>query len=137
MVDLMYYVTNLLLFDIPLLNYYINVRSSMIFCLSSGDIYLSLAISLLCSFLTFSNLFCSKVFETLVILSVTLLPIKSPVASAIFELLFLKEFLTHLQQIVYHDQEVSDCIYHLRFYLSFYLFFCPYFQRNTKIRSLL
>ena len=50
------------------------------FCLSSGDIYLSLGIS---SSLV-SELFCGEVFETLVILSAILFPIQSPVASAIF-----------------------------------------------------
>ena len=55
---LVYYLTNLLFFDIPLLCYYINLRLSIIFCLSSGDIYLSLCISLSCSFVTVSELFC-------------------------------------------------------------------------------
>ena len=42
----MYCLTNLLFFYIPLLYYYINLRSSIIFCLFSGDIYLSLYIYL-------------------------------------------------------------------------------------------
>ena len=46
--------------------------------------YLSLEISLSCSFVTVSELFCSKIFETFVILSAILLQIKSPVASAVF-----------------------------------------------------
>ena len=45
-VDLVYCLTNLLFFYIPLLYYYINLRSSIIFCLFSGDIYLSLYIYL-------------------------------------------------------------------------------------------
>ena len=45
LVDLVYCITNLLIFDIPLLYYYINLRLSITFCLSSGDIYLSLGIS--------------------------------------------------------------------------------------------
>ena len=84
MVDLAYCLTNLLFFDIPLLYCYVNLRSSIIFYLSSGDIYLSLGISLSCSFATVSELFCSKFFETFVILSRTLLPIRPPVASADF-----------------------------------------------------
>ena len=85
---------------LPLLYYYIILRSSTIFCLSSGDIHLSLGISLSGSvfsvlFLTF-KLLCDKVFETFVILSVILLTIKSPVASAFFELLFLRQFQVHL-----------------------------------------
>ena len=84
MVGSVYYLKNLLFFDIPLLYYYINLRSSIIFFLSTGDIYLSLDISLLCSFLTVSKLFFSDVLETFMILSAILLPVKSPVASAVF-----------------------------------------------------
>ena len=84
MLDLVYYLTILLFFDIPLLYYYISRRSSIVFCLSIGDIYLSLGFSLSCSFVTSSELFCGKVFETFVILSAILLQIKSPVASALF-----------------------------------------------------
>ena len=46
----------------------------------------SLGISLSCLFLTVSELFCCELFETLA------LAIKSLVASAVFELLFLKRF---------------------------------------------
>ena len=82
MVDLVYCLTNLLFFDIPLLHYYniiFNLRLSVIFCLSSGDIYLSLGISLSCLFVFVSELFC-EFCETFVILS----RIKSLVASAVF-----------------------------------------------------
>ena len=53
MVDLVYCLTNLLSF-IPLLYYiilyyYINLNSSIIRCISSGDIYVSFDISLLLS----------------------------------------------------------------------------------------
>ena len=68
MLDLVYCLTNLLFSDIPLLYYCINLESSIIFCLSSGDIYLSLGISLLCSFVTVSGFLCCEVFETYVIL---------------------------------------------------------------------
>ena len=84
MVDLVYCLTNLLFFNIPISCYYVNLRSSMIFSSSSGDIYLPLDISLSFSILTFSKLFCGKVFETFVMPSAILLPIKSPVASAVF-----------------------------------------------------
>ena len=80
MVDLVHCLTNLLYLDIPLLYYYINLRSSILFCLSFGDIYLSLGISLSCSFVTISELFCCEVFEAFVILSAISLPIKSTVA---------------------------------------------------------
>ena len=38
MVDLVYCLTNVLFFHIPLSYYYINLRSSITFCLSSRDI---------------------------------------------------------------------------------------------------
>ena len=74
MVDLMCRISNLLFFGIPLL-YYVSFYSSIIFCRSLGEIYLSFSISLLASSCDF--------FDALVILSEILLPIKSPVASAL------------------------------------------------------
>ena len=62
--------------------YCINLRSSTIFCLCSGDRYLSLSIST--SFVTVFELFCGKVFKTFVILSTIFFPNKSTVASAVF-----------------------------------------------------
>ena len=82
MVDLVYYLTNL--FDIPLLYYSVNLRSSTIFSLSSGVIYLSLGISLSYSFVIVSELLCGELLETFVILLVILLSMKSPVSSAVF-----------------------------------------------------
>ena len=64
----MFCLTNSLFFGIPLYyftnNYYINLNSSIICNLSSGDIYLSFGISI--SLLALSKLFCED-FETLVI----------------------------------------------------------------------
>ena len=74
--------TSLIFFDIPLLYYYINLRSSTIFCTLSGDIYLSLGISAL--FSTVSEVFCSDLFEVFVILLALLLLINTPVASVVF-----------------------------------------------------
>ena len=76
----MHHLLNLLFFGIPLLYYYINLNSSIICCLSCGDRYLSFGILLLASFGGNSLDF----FDTLVILSAILLPIKSPVYSAVF-----------------------------------------------------
>ena len=84
MVDWMHCLKHLLLFDIPLLYCYINLRSSITFYLSSGDTCLSLDISLLSSFVLVSEYFCSEVFETFVILSAILFPIKSLTATAVF-----------------------------------------------------
>ena len=47
MADLMYCLTNLLFFDIPLLYYHTNLNSSMICCIFSEDIYLYFGNSLL------------------------------------------------------------------------------------------
>ena len=75
MVDLMRsLLLNSLFFGIPLL-YYVSFNSSIIFCLSLGEIYLSFGISLLTS---------SSLCGFAVILSVILLPIKSPLAFAVF-----------------------------------------------------
>ena len=79
MVDLVYCLISLLFFDILLLYYYINLRSTIICCLSSEDVYLSLGISLF-----ISKLFCGEFFQIFVILSAILLAIKSQVASGVF-----------------------------------------------------
>ena len=83
MSDLVHHLSNMLFFDIPILYYYINANSSIICCLSSGGLYLSFGISLLGSFEC--NSFELNFFEDFfVILSAIVLPIKSPVASAVF-----------------------------------------------------
>ena len=73
-----------------LLYHYINVRSSIIFCLISKDIYHSFGISAPLS--TVLELFCGEVIETFVILLAILLQIKAPLASAVFLIAFLKQF---------------------------------------------
>ena len=76
MVDLVCYLRDLFFFYSPLLYCYTNLNSSIICCLSSGDFYLFFGTSV--------SLLASSFFETLVILSAILLPIKSPVVSAVF-----------------------------------------------------
>ena len=66
-------------FDISLL-YYFKLSSFIIYCLSSKDTYFTLGISLLFSFVIIFELFCCEFFETFVILSAVLLPIKPPVS---------------------------------------------------------
>ena len=58
----------------------------MICFLSSGDMYLfsGVAISIASSVSLFCEAFADLFFETLVILSAILLPLRSPVASAVF-----------------------------------------------------
>ena len=92
MVYFVYCLTNLLFFDILLLHYYTNLRWWLVICLSLGDINLYLSISLSCSSVAVSKLFCCEVFETFVILSAILLPIKSPAVYATFWIAFLKQF---------------------------------------------
>ena len=89
MVDLMCCLTNLLFFSISLL-YYTNFNSPITCCIFSGDTHLSFGISN--SFLSVFELF----FEAFVILSAILLPIKSPVASAVFQMLLFELLLLHL-----------------------------------------
>ena len=87
MVDLIYCLTNLLFFDIPLSYYYTNLNSPVICCFFSGDIFLCFGISVPFSSVFKCNSFeCNSFggFETLVILSAISLPIKSSVASAVF-----------------------------------------------------
>ena len=82
----MYYLKKLYFYCILLLYYYINLRPSIIFCVSSGDIiYYSLGISLSCSifsvsFKTFFDLFCGDGLGDFLILSIIYLPIKLLVA---------------------------------------------------------
>ena len=73
--------------------YYINLRSSIISCLSSRNIYLSLCISLSCSIFS-SELFCGEVLETFVIPSAILFLIKSPVTSAVFSVALFEAVLS-------------------------------------------
>ena len=84
MVDLACCLTNLLFFNISLLYCYINLNLTIIFCLSSGDLYLFSGTSILLIASSFLERSSAEDFETLVILTAILLPIKSPVASAIF-----------------------------------------------------
>ena len=85
MVYLMHCLTDFQFFYIPVLYCYTNLNSSILCCLSFGDMYLflGLAFSTSSSVWLFCNYF-ADFFETFVILSAVLLPIKSPVASAVF-----------------------------------------------------
>ena len=76
---MMHHLTNLLFFGIPLLYYYINLNSSIVFCLSCGNI--SFFWYLLTTFECGSL---AGFYETLVILSAIKLPTRSPLASAVF-----------------------------------------------------
>ena len=90
MIDLMLCrLKNLLFFNIPLLYCYTNLNPSIICCLSSGDMSLFFDTSISSSEWNFLELSdeCNSVvdfFETSVILSAILFPIKSTVASTVF-----------------------------------------------------
>ena len=81
----MYCLTNYLFFNIPLLYYYTNLNSSIIWCLFPGAIYLSFGISSPSSFCERNTFECNSFrdFEIFANLSAILLSIKSPVASAV------------------------------------------------------
>ena len=106
----------LLFFDLQLLYYYyFNLKSSII----PWDIYLSLDISLSCSFVIVSELFCWKFFETSVILSAILLSIKSPAASGVILIALLNATL---------NASVPDCLaWSKGFWLYLPLMFLPIF----------
>ena len=87
MAYLVHCLKNLLFSDIPLLYCNINLNLSITCCLFSGDVYLSLGVSISSSFCVcnFSECdFLEDLFETIVILSAILLPIKSLVVSTVF-----------------------------------------------------
>ena len=63
---------------------HIDLRSSIIYCLSFGDVYIALGISLSSSFVTVSKLFCCETFEIPVILLANLLPIKCLLPTSCF-----------------------------------------------------
>ena len=100
-------------------------------CFSSGDIYLSLDISLLFLFVTVSELFCCEFFDSFVILLANLLSIKSPVAFAGF---WIALFEAVLKAVVADCLTLSKscCIYHSSFYLCIYPNFLPIFLAEDK-----
>ena len=128
MVDILCYLTNLLFFDIRLLYCYINLISSIIFCLFFQDICLSFGISLSNLSVIASELFWGEFFEAFVILPALLLPIKSPVASAVFWIA--------LFETVY-NAFVAGCLpwsksFWLYLLLNFLLKFLPIFLAKDK-----
>ena len=108
-----------LLFDVPLLYYYNDPRSLIIYCLFRGDIYLS---SVIC--ISLLALFCGELVEIAVILFAVLLLIKSSVASA------------HSSASMVNGStwwRLFSLYFPLKFYLCFYLHFSPFFLAKDKI----
>ena len=91
-------------------------------------IFISLAISIFSnSFIATSELFCGEFFETFVILSAVLLPIKSSVAYAIFWIAFLRAVLTN---------SLADCYQWFRsFWLNLVLTFLPIFLNISLAKN--
>ena len=118
MVDLVCCSTDLLFFDIPLINYYINFNRQVFFL----EIFLLVFLYIL-FFSNVSELFCSKFLETFVILSAILLPIKSTVASAVFLFAFLMAVLSGSAA----DYLVWSRSFWLYLLLKFSLIFLPIF----------
>ena len=133
MVALTYYLTNLLFYDVSLLYSYINLSPSIILCLSSRDKNLSLGISLSSPLFFFylqtvSELFFGEGLKTFVILSSNLLPIKSPVSSALFWIAFFKGVCS---------ASVADCLaWSRRFWLYFPVKFLHKFLPKILLRFL-
>ena len=84
LVDLVYCLTSVLLFDIPLLYTIILIpRLSITFCLFFRDIYLSLGISLSSWFVTVSELFCIIFLKFLWLFDISVLCYFNPSSSKI------------------------------------------------------
>ena len=117
MIYLMHCLTNLLFLGIPLFYCYTNLNLSIICCISSGDIclFLGVALSTSTSVSSFGDSLVDF-YETLVILSAILLPIKSPVTSAFF-LIVLFEVVS-IASVV----DISRSFRHI-YYLNFCLCF--------------
>ena len=103
-----------------------NNLSSLIICsLFSGGIYISFCIFLSNSLFSVSPLTdIGEVFETFVILPAILLPIESPVASAVFWIAL--------------SASVADCLVWLKRFELYLLVNCclhfyPYFQQKVKV----
>ena len=124
MTDLVFCLIDLLCFDIPLLYCYINLISSKVFFLFSGNIYIVLGISLSISkfpisFLTTHELFWDEIMQAFVILATISLPIKSPVSSAVF-------WITYFELVL--SASVADCFAWLRgFWMNLPITFLPVF----------
>ena len=127
MIELVYYLTNLLFFYVPLLYYYINLRLSIIVSLSYGDIYFFryFFIMFICSsfwiILWWSFLYFCKFISNFI----TDLPL------LLFELLFLKKLFSGSVDVSVIKKFFS-CIYHLNFYLYFREYFFLIFLAKDK-----
>ena len=119
---------------IQLLYYYINLRSSITFCLFSGDIYIyfSLSISLLCSIFEAVSKLLSEVFNISVINQQFCCQSNNQLLLLFFELLFQCSFKWICWRFISMIQKI---LAYLR--LSFLRTFLPIILAKTKIHNLL
>ena len=125
--------------NITLLNH---LKSLIIGCLFSGDIYLSFGISLwntvfFISLSTVSELLCGELLDIFVILWAVLLPSKSSGSSAVF---WTASFEAALSSTVvdFSAWLRKFCLYlPLTCLLKFYQHFSPYFYQKTKVCNIL
>ena len=134
MIDLVYWPTNLLFFDIPILYYYISLRSSKIFWR-----YIPFSrcffIMLICNCLWIILL---PFFWNSVTLIAILLLAKSQVFSCCFlNCYFWSRFKCITGWLISMIKNFFGYIYNLSFWLCFYQRFCSYFEQRTKICNLL
>ena len=123
--------------DIQWSYYYFNLTSSIIFCYSPEDIYLSLGISLSFSFVTISELLYCEVFENFVISLAIFLPMKSPVAFAILWMALFEEVLSTSVVDFLAWSRIFSLYLPLKCLLIFLPIFLPIFLTKDKIHSLL
>ena len=88
------------------------------------DIYIPLGISLSCSFVIVSELFCGELFDTYKVIFAILLPISLTVASAVFWYSIII--------LLYYSQYINNFMYFFWRYTSFLryffiMFICNYF----------
>ena len=107
----------LIIFDIQLLYYYIKYQIVNNFLSFFRYLYLSLGISLSFSFVTISELFCCEFFLNLLnYINNSLIPIKSPVASAVFWIALFEGVLSASVADSLAWSTSFDCIHYSSFY---------------------
>ena len=145
MADLTFCLTNLIFQYSILFRIYANLNLSIICRIFSGDIYISFGIYI--SVLASSKLFCEgffewNSFEAPVSLSVILLPIKPPVATAVSRTAYFGAVFISSSVDFWHNEEVFYCIHCLNFthffskwwkFITFYRFLLSWFNWITHL----
>ena len=112
---------------------FINIGSLIIYCLFFGDTSFFLYFSIKSYiFSTVSELFCGKHLENFVVLSATLSLIKSPVASAVFWIVFFEAVLSGSITYCLGWSRGFRLYLSLKFLLEFLQMFLEIFLANGK-----